>query len=310
MFARFIIIVLLGIFIMAGCKDESTTEPEMKMPLDPATATRASIDRFSASAGHLFVRDGMNGFPGADAPIDCDQIPFITKGLGPSGQTVQYYNFDVQSTIPAPIYVLFKEGESMPVDGQLNIVDVKPGDTGYNDFWQVVKVTVPSSYVANTVTSYQEISAAGYATETTTTVVNCPIVPDGSTADLRIGGGTTGLIMGWYKSMIVTYFTFEEKALMTQSNMVPTSPIYVCFNINPGMDGGGPPSGFLTETGSDQTHNVAATIPSDAGYSPLWLVNIYDNAEFDDVMDLTTAQNATIMAPGAAIVNCPIVSVE
>ncbi len=30
-----------------------------------------------------------------------------------------YYNFDVQSTVPAPIYVLFRDGESMPVQGQI-----------------------------------------------------------------------------------------------------------------------------------------------------------------------------------------------
>ena len=46
-----------------------------------------------------------------------------------------YTNFDVQSTTPAPIYVLFRKGESAPVAGQPNIVDVIPGDPGHNDFW-------------------------------------------------------------------------------------------------------------------------------------------------------------------------------
>jgi hypothetical protein len=69
--------------------------------------------------------------------------PFITKGFTPSGQTVEYYNFDVQPTAPAPIWVLFKQGESNPVSGQLNIINVIPGDAGYNDFWQVYKVIVP-----------------------------------------------------------------------------------------------------------------------------------------------------------------------
>lgn len=67
----------------------------------------------------------------------------------------------------------------------------------------------------------------------------------------RGGSESASLHMGWYKNKVVTYFTFEEKTLTTTGNgMVPLSPIYVTFNINPGMDGGGPPSGFVTESGS------------------------------------------------------------
>ncbi len=68
---------------------------------------------------------------------------FNTHGLGPNGEKTIYYNFDVLSTTPAPIYVLFRMGETTPVSGQLNIVNVIPGDAGYNDFWLVTKVTVP-----------------------------------------------------------------------------------------------------------------------------------------------------------------------
>jgi hypothetical protein len=278
-------------------------------PKDPNTATRSSVDRFSATAGVLFVRDSVNGLPAANAAINFDVEPFITVGLGPAGEVISYYNFDVQPTIPAPIFVLFREGETTPVADQLNVIDVKPGDVGYNDFWQVVAVTVPTDYVANVVTSLAEIQEAGYALDTTTTLVNCPVVPEGSTAALRFGGGATTLVMGWYKGEVVFYFSFEEHPLVVVNDMVPTSPIYVAFNINPDEPGGGPPSGFMTEPGSSQTHNVVATLPGDSTYSPLWLVNIYDNAFFDTVMDLATAQAAPLKAPGAAIVNCPVVSV-
>ena len=123
---------------------------------------------------------------------------------------------------------------------------------------------MPADYVANTATSLADIQAAGYETEVTSTLVNCPVVPDGSTADL--GGGADGLTRGWYKDQVVFYFSFEEHALMTTpGGEVPLSPIYVTFNINPGEPGGGPPSGFLTETGMSQTHNVVATLPGDAG---------------------------------------------
>jgi len=280
---------------------------------DPDTAPRASVDRFSSDAGTLFVRDAANGLPEANTPIDFDQgEPFITQGLGPSGETVQYYNFDVQPTAPAPIYVLFRDGESAPVENQLNIVDVIPGDDGYNDFWQVVRVTVPANYVANTVTSFEAIETAGYTLEPMEALVNCPIVPEGSTASLRLNSGESPeLTRGWYDDMVVYYFNFGEAPLMTTDmDEVPVSPIYVTFNINPDQPGGGPPSGFMTEAESVQTHNVVATLPGDATYSPLWGVNIYDNAAFATVEDLATAQAAPLMVAGAALVNCPIVSIN
>ena len=197
--------------------------------VDPETAPKASIDRFSPEAGHLFVRDEMNGLPGPNQPIDFDKGPFITKGLGPNGELVSYYNFDVMSTIPAPIYVLFREGESTPVEGQYNIIDMIPGDEGYNDFWQVYKVTVPQNYIANTITSYSQIMDAGYSMEVTPNIVNCPVVPEGSTAKLRLYVESPELTQGWYKGEIVYYFNFTEKALTAENGMVPLSPIYVTF---------------------------------------------------------------------------------
>jgi hypothetical protein len=51
-------------------------------------------------------------------------------------------------------------------------------------------------------------------------------------------------------------------------------------------------------------------LPSVAGYSPLRSVNVFDNAAFSTVEHLTTAQAATLLEPGVALVNCPIVSIE
>ncbi|MCB0807559.1 MAG: hypothetical protein KDC05_17325, partial [Bacteroidales bacterium] len=277
---------------------------------NPNTAEKASIDRFSDDAGNLFMRSANPDLPGANVPIDFDQGPFITQGYSPDGTSVRYYNFDVMTTAPAPIYVLFREGEDSPVEGQLNIVDVIPGDDGYNDFWHVHKVTVPSGYVANMVSSYDEIMNMGYDIMPTETLVNCPVVPDGSTANLRYNNDESNeLVRGWYKGKVVYYFSFFEKDLMVNPDnpAVPISDIYVTFNINPGEPGGGPPSGFVTETGSMQTHNVLQTLPESAAYSPLWDVNIYDNADFDMVMDWGTATSANILAMGAATVNCPVV---
>lgn len=308
-------ITFLGIALLmtalVGCDDDDSMK-QMYPVNDPDTAPVVAVDRFSDDAAMLFRRSAKPSLPDANAPINFDQGPFITKGLGPQGGMVEYYNFDVQPRDPAPIYVLFREGASSPVDDQLNIIDDIPGDSDYNDFWHVHKVTVPSDYEANSASSLQDIMDRGFDIQPTSMLVNCPVVPEGSSASKRMGGGNSGLVRGWYKDQVVYYLSFEEKALSPVSDMVPVSPIYVAFNINPDPNdpNSGPASGFMTEPGTDQTHNVVATTPSDNGYSPMWMVNVYDNADFNMVMDLTSATSANILATGVANVNCPIVSVQ
>ncbi|MFC7072108.1 hypothetical protein ACFQJ7_04370 [Halovenus rubra] len=279
-------------------------------PTDPTEAPRATVDRFSEEAGMLMVRTEENDLPGPDEPVNFDQAPFITQGLGPEGGMVEYYNFDVKSTTPAPIYALFHENGD-PVEGQLNIIDVIPGDEGYNDFWHVNKVTVPDDYEANVLTSVDGITEAGYDVEPTGMIKNCPVVPEGSTASKHFGDDhdEAPVVDGWYDGEVVSYFLFEEDSFMaTDDGSMPLSPIYVSFNTNPGQEGGGPASGFMTEEGSNQTHNVVATLPGDDGYSSLWMVNPYDNADFEAVSDLDSATDSNVLAMGAATVNCPIVS--
>lgn len=301
------VILTTTLVALAACGDDSTG-PQFPSPKDPVTAVRVPIDRFSASAGELFVRTAENGLPAANAPIDMDTGPFITSGLGPNGERIKYYNFDAQPVGPAPIFVLYREGQTTPVQGQLNIVDVIPGQPGYNDFWQVMKVTVPASYVANSVTSVEEIRTLGLTVEPTPTIVNCPIVPEGSVARLHIGP-STGLTHGWYRGQVVAYFNFDEAPITATANgEVPVAPIFVSFNINPDAPGGGAASGFKTEAGSDQTHNVAGSLPGQVGYTPLWNVLVYDNAAFASVSNLASAGQAPQLG-AAAIVNCPIVSV-
>ena len=307
----FVISSLLLITLITSCKRDDSME---MTPLNPDTAGDVQIDRFGSSFAHLFLRTAENGFPEANQPVDFDAIPaFNTHGLGPNGEKSIYYNFDVLSTTPAPIYVLFRSGETAPVSGQLNIVDVIPGTMGYNDFWLVNKVTVPNNYVANTITSFDEIISKGYAITTTSTIVNCPIVPKGSVARKRfLTTESADLTRGWYKNKVVYYFNFLEKELMAVNGKIPVANIYVCFNINPDQTNGGPPSGFKTEDNmaTGQTHNIPIALPTEDGYSPLWAVQIYDNSEFGMVSNLTTALAAPLKAMDAAIVNCPIVWVQ
>jgi len=241
-------------------------------PLDPDKATVAEVDRFSDKA-------------------------------------VRYYNFGVQGTTPAPVYVLYREGEDKPVLGQLDIIDTLPGEKGYNDFRQVWKAWVPKDYAANTITDSAALLKTGYRTEQTSTLRNMPVVPDKSRAKARLKGASADLQRAWYRGQVAKYFTFDEAPLSAAGSSVPVSPIYVTFNVNPGQPNGGPGSGFRTEPNSPQTHNVPATLPGDTGYSPLWLVAVYDNADWPSVHDLDTARKAKQLGAGVATVNCPIVFV-
>lgn len=296
-------VLLVSTTIVSCSEDNDMIQEEIKGK-DINTATKASVDRFSATAGHLMVRTATNGLPAANAAINFDNQPFITTGLDRTGAVVKYYNFDVQSTTPDDIYVFFK-ADGTQVSGQNNVIPTIPGDTGYNDFWLVNKVTVPNNYVANSLTSEAEVLASGYTITKTNSIVNCPIVPFGSTASKSYTAGTASVLtLGWYKGQAVAYFNFGEKALTTTSTgLVPVSPIYVMFNDN----AAGPSSGFKTEiTNPSQTHNVLATIPSDASYSPLWSVQVLNNMNFDSVTNLATATSFT-STPAGANVNCPIV---
>lgn len=297
-------LLLLAVIALAiaSCKKPVSEKPIAR---DINTAEKVAVDRFSSTSGHLFLRTATNGLPASNAPINMDLAPFITVGLTPGGLSTEYYNFDVQPIVPEDIYVFFRSGASTPLAGQNNVIPTIPGDPGYNDFWIVNKVIVPETYVPNSLTSVEEILTSGFEIQKTDIIVNCPVVPFGSTKSKPLGGGSQSLTFGWYRNMAVAYFNFDEKALTATSNgLVPYSTIYVMFNDNTL----GPVSGFKTETGTVQTHNVLETSPANAEYSPLWNVVVLDNTSFNDVNNLTKALAAPILDPSAGLVNCPVVN--
>jgi len=275
--------------------------------VDPDKAPVASVDRFSKDAGHLQLRTDGNGIPGPNQAVDFDTGPFNTQGLSPQGKPVRYYNFDVQSTTPATVYIVYRAGASTPLAGQLPIIDELPGEKGYNDFRQVTKVSVPASYEANSIVDAAGLKASGFKMEKTDAIRNMPIVPDGSVARHRLNGGDSGLQRAWYHGKVAKFLAFNEAALLAANGEdVPISPISVFFNINPDQPNGGPASGFRREPGSPQTHNVVSTVPGNPSYSPLWVVSVFDTADWSKVHDLDSATNARILAASVATVNCPI----
>jgi hypothetical protein len=248
------------------------------------------IDRFSARAGHLLVRAQRPTLPKPDEPIDFDQPPFVTQGLGPDGVPVRYYNFDVQPDTPATLY-------RFDVPGQPDVVDRIPGEPGYSDFWRVVHVAAPPQFVPGSITSAGQLHA--FALTPTQTVLDCPIVPRHSTA--RGGHGVPPPVAHElaYRGARVTCLLFSP-GLQLDGDRVPTSPIYVTF---------APSAAFQTEGNTPQTHNVVMSLPGDVDYSPLWAVHVYDRAQFGEVHDATTALAARVVDRGPNV-NCPIVAIR
>src|SRR6476620_5610538 len=252
-----IVLLVLGAFMAGG---SSAAQAVAMKSLDPDQAPTAAVDRFSDKAANIQVRTPDNHLPGPNEPVDFDTGPFITQGLSPStGKPVRYYNFDIQGTTPAPVYVLYREGEDKPVASQLGIIDTLPGEKGYNDFRQVWKVWVPKDYVANTITDASMLQRASYKMEKTDKLLNMAVVPDNSRARVRFNGGNPELQSAWYRDQVAKFFLFDEVPLSVSGDKVPVSPIYEGFTINPGQPGG--EMKFCTDPNHTKpSKNVAATV--------------------------------------------------
>jgi len=299
-----IALMLTGILVVtSSCGAQAALQP-----MDPAHAPVAAVDRFSDKAGTLLRRSTDKRLPAPNEPIDFDTAPLDTLGLSPTGEPVLYYHLDVQTTTPAPVYVLYREGENSPVQNQLDIIDTLPGEKGYNDFRQIWKVWVPSNYVSNTITDASTLLQTGYKTEKTDRLLNMPVVPDKSHARARLNGGNPQLQDAWYRGQVAKFLLFDEAPLSVSGDKVPVSPIYDGFTINPGQPGG--EMDFCTDPNSKQTHNVVATVPGDKAYSPLWLRIVYDSAACASVHNLDTALKAKVVPAKVLMVNCPIVLIE
>lgn len=322
----FLVPLMLGL-MMVSCESDdavgknpdpiSNPDPNPEPTPDPTptpvandieAADKISVDRFSLNVGHLQVRTAANGLPEENAPINFDEAPFITKGLDKNGASIRYYNFDVQSIVPIPVYVFYKKDGTTKVENQNNVLSNIPGDNRYSDFGLVHKVLVPDDYIANTLISQSDVFHSGYEIIVTSEVVNCPVVPFGSTASRStVAGEASKLVMGWYKGKAAAYFNFPEPDFkVTESGLVPTAPIFVMYNIDPIKKdpGTGAASGFMLEPGTDQTHNVLgswAGVPS----TPLWNIWVISNVYFDAIVDLEIAAMAPSVR-GYTNINCPV----
>src|SRR5258708_6558955 len=168
-------LVFLG---LAACSSSGSSSPSeggaAAVGKNPDTAPVVSVDPFSDGVAHPFKRSASSALPAANAPIDFDQGPFVTHGLGPGGERVTCYNCDVLPAAPAPIYVFFREGSATELTEQLHVIDALPGEAGYNDFWRVTNGTVPPSYDPNSAPRLADIKPAGFAPTPAYLMLTCP----------------------------------------------------------------------------------------------------------------------------------------
>ncbi|HLB24491.1 MAG TPA: hypothetical protein VJP07_10385 [Dehalococcoidia bacterium] len=216
---------------------------------------------------------------------------------------VKYYDFGDNTKLAqgsavqtAPIFVFIygmnADGTPEMVQGQHNIVDLVPGETGYSDLWQVTFVTVPRAYVADSVKSVADITAQGYALTQTDMFVNCPIVPAGTTLE-----DGEQLVQGWHDGEEVFYPDFG-------ANPAVAIPIWVFVT---GFDAQGNPQMV------EGQRNIIDAVPGDAGYSAFWRVNFVTVPEGYQANTIRSAEAAIDsgypVKQADVVVNCPVTTV-
>jgi hypothetical protein len=216
------------------------------------------------------------------------------------GSEVKYYDFGANTKLAsgsvvatAPIYVFITgmnaDGTPAFAQGQHNIIDVKPGDAGYSDLWQVMMVTVGDDYEADSIRSKADVDASGLQVTTTQMFVNCPVVPEGTTLE-----GGEALVQGWYKGDEVLYPDFG-------ANPAVALPIWVLIT---GLDAQGDPEFVAGQM------NVIDSVPSDEGYSAFWRVNMVTVPAGYQPNSLTSASDVISAGYNIAetdmVVNCPV----
>ncbi len=276
----------------------------------------AEVDRFSNEAGNFFRRSNDPELPGANEPINFDDARFLLAGIGPNGERISFYHFDVRSLTPAPIYILV-DRRADQISGQLPIFDLIPGEAGHNDFWQIHKVRVADAdYKPNEITSFSSLEAAGLEITPTNVVLNCVMVPAGSSASRRFDARTTTKTLdGWYRDTVVKYFLFENESTTGtvdfNGETLNTPQMWGFFDNDRDALGG-----FARDLASGDTRNVATRLPGDEGYSPLWILQIFKLDAFDRVYGLASAldqarnEENLLELEGLLYINAPIVSKE
>jgi hypothetical protein len=173
------------------------------------------------------------------------------------GRAVQYWDAGAATPAVSNVCVLYRKGSNTPIpfDQQYPIVDAVVGDAAYSPFRHVIKVTVPASYVANTMTSIADLVNALYLDPAlpvfTYTAWDAPSVDENATLD----GSSEAPMPVWYDGRIAFVFRFADNDVLVNRN---TGEVAVSEIIE------------ISRSGEQLAGNTIFSVrKGDQGYSPL-----------------------------------------
>ncbi|HEU0072800.1 MAG TPA: hypothetical protein VFS30_02220 [Dehalococcoidia bacterium] len=296
-----------------------TTGPDLSRGLSRRSFIK--VGTMGIAAGAFLVACGgddddsgsSSGSSGNGAPTSVPEATATTAAEAPSGGNelslvagwyrdaeVKYYDFGANTPLAegnsiatAPIYAFITgmdaDGNPQFVEGQHNIVAVKPGDDGYSDLWRVNLVTVDDAYEADSVKAVADVMSGGFAVTETDIFVNCPIVETGTTLE-----GGEALTQGWLNGEEAFYPDFGPNAPVA-------IPIWAFIT---GMDADGNPE-FV-----EGQMNIIDSVPDDVGYSAFWRVNLVTVGDDYEANTYTSADAVRAAGMETAqtdiVVNCPV----
>jgi len=217
-----------------------------------------------------------------------------------NGTAVQYYNLGTNTPLnpddptrvrvePVWKFISGQNADGTPIDfpDQHGLFNTTVGDANYSDLWQPFFVTPPTDYVAETITSADQILNSNFPIEKQAFFVNCPIVPAGSS----LADSDKPLKLAWVNGVQVAYFDFG-----------PTS-------ARPG-------NVYVFITGFDQNnqpvlvsgqHFIFDHDRNESGYSDFWIVQwVQVGADYQPDSVRTVSALPGKIIPSTLVVNYPL----
>lgn len=213
---------------------------------------------------------------------------------------IYYYTFnngtpvlDDGAAVAVGVQYRLVDEDSVPIEGQFDILGATIGDKDYSDLREIVAVTVPADYKANSITNIDDLLAEDWPENPTGIYHNIPLVRPNSQLQAR----DNHPIAVWFDDEELSAYDFGE---MTDQS----APIYVLVE---GFDPDGNPVRINHPALVDVMHD-------DEGYSDFWQVifvtvpnDTAPNA-FRNVQALLDAEFP--MTVTSNVVNCPAIRLE
>lgn len=238
--------------------------------------------------------------PASDAaPAEASIIYRVVEAFY-EGQQVYYYTFkngtpvlDDGAAVETGLQYRLVDEAGEPVEGQHDLITVGAFASGYSDLREIVEVTVPPDYEANSITSVQELLVEDWPQQPTGELYNIPVVFDNAV----LQGRDHDPINLWLNGETVTAFNFGQ-------NPAETAPIYVLVE---GFDDDGSPIRIGHPSVIEIMHD-------DEGYSDFWqlvFVTVPADTEPNSIRSIDELLAvATELTPSERVINCPAIGLD